>query len=544
MEKTQRKNLYDVVIVGGGPAGLTAAIYLARARYRVLIVEKERFGGQITITYEVVNYPGIEKISGSELTDKMRHQAQNFGAEFILSTVSRIDISGDLKKVYTDKGELECFGVLLSTGAHPRMIGFEGEEKFKGHGVAYCATCDGEFFTGKEVFVVGGGFVAAEESVFLTKYASHVTILIREDDFTCAKAVAQKARDNEKITVLTNTEVVEASGENFLQKLIYTNNKTLEKTEYKAPSGETFGIFVFAGYEPATELVKNQVALDEYGYIITDRQQKTDADGIYAAGDVCVKELRQVVTAVSDGAVAATHLERYAKSMQEKIGIKPVFSENTRSTKKIDKNTQSAAQDTLFSEEMLSQLENVFEKMENEILLKLYLDKRPISNELKNYMQSLSDLTKKIYVEIDDSLDIETKKPCVRVCTKEGEWTGLSFHGVPGGHEFTSFILGIYNASGIGQAIGDDIRDRIEHIQNNVDIKIMVSLSCTMCPESVTAAQFIASKNSNITAEIYDLNHFPDMKEKYQVMSVPCMIINDKEPIFGKKSIEDILELI
>lgn len=220
------KNLYDVVVIGGGPAGLTAALYLARAKYRVVVVEKERFGGQITITHEVVNYPGVEKTSGAELTENMRRQAQNFGAEFLLAQVESLDMSGDVKIVKTDRGELRSFGVLLATGAHPRTVGFAGEMDFRGRGVAYCATCDGEFFTGKEVFVVGGGFAAAEEAVFLTKYASHVTILIRGKDFSCAQSVADTARNHEKITVLTNTEVLEVLGDSALRAIRYRNKLT------------------------------------------------------------------------------------------------------------------------------------------------------------------------------------------------------------------------------------------------------------------------------------------------------------------------------
>ena len=192
-------NLYDVVVIGGGPAGLTAALYLARAKYRVVVVEKENFGGQITITHEVVNYPGVGKTSGKALTETMRKQAESFGAEFMLAEVESLDMEGDVKTIKTSRGELKAFGVLLATGAHPRMVGFEGEEDFRGRGVAYCATCDGEFFTGKEVFVVGGGFAAAEESVFLTKFARHVTILVRKDDFSCAASVADQARNHEKI---------------------------------------------------------------------------------------------------------------------------------------------------------------------------------------------------------------------------------------------------------------------------------------------------------------------------------------------------------
>ena len=317
------ENLYDVIIVGGGPAGLTAALYLARAKYRVIVIEKENFGGQITITHEVVNYPGVEHTSGTELTEHMRRQAEHFGAEFMLAEVEQFSMDDAIKTVYTSRGELKCFGILLATGAHPRTIGFAGEEAFKGRGVAYCATCDGEFFTDKEVFVVGGGFAAAEESVFLTKYARHVTILIREPDFTCAAATAEPARNHEKITVLTNTEVEQVSGDSLLRAIRYRNNLTGEITEYKAEHNDNIGVFVFAGYAPATGLIQGIAKLNEQGYVITDRTMKTSVDGLYAAGDVCVKPLRQVVTAVGDGALAATELEKYAALMQNKTGLQP-----------------------------------------------------------------------------------------------------------------------------------------------------------------------------------------------------------------------------
>ncbi|MEG2640992.1 MAG: FAD-dependent oxidoreductase, partial [Eubacterium sp.] len=219
-------NQYDVIIVGGGPGGLSAAIYMARAQYKTLVVEKEHFGGQITITSEVVNYPGVRKTSGTELTEDMRKQAESFGAEFLLAEVSELTLEADIKKVKTDKGTYEAFGVILATGASPRMIGFQGEADFRGRGVAYCATCDGEFFTGKDVFVVGAGFAAAEEAVFLTKYARQVTILAREPDFTCAAAVADEAKNHEKITIHYNTQVVEVDGDTKLRHIIYKNDVT------------------------------------------------------------------------------------------------------------------------------------------------------------------------------------------------------------------------------------------------------------------------------------------------------------------------------
>lgn len=463
----KKENFYDVVVIGGGHAGLTATLYLARACYRVLVIEKEKFGGQITITDEVVNYPGVEKTSGKELTETMRRQAENFGAEFLLSEVSElkkaeITPGADIWETITDKGRYQSFGILLATGAHPRMIGFPGEAEFRGHGVAYCATCDGEFFRGKEIFVVGGGFAAAEESVFLTKYASHVTILIRGNDFSCAEAVAEAAKNHPKITVLTNTEVVYVEGDHMLRRICYRNKNTGEETIFDS-TNDTFGVFVFAGYAPNTGLVKELVDLDSHGYVETNRNQQTCCQGIYAAGDVCQKNLRQVVTAVGDGATAATELEKY---------------------------------------------------------------------------------TDKLTVYESSSTVPASLLPYVEVLTESGEKTGLAFHGVPGGHEFTSFILGLYNAAGPRQPLDPEIREKILAINHKIQMQILVSLSCTMCPDLVVAAQRIASLNPLVTAEVYDVAHFPELKEKYNVMSVPCLVINQDKVSFGKKNIQQLLELI
>ena len=536
----QMEHLYDVVVIGGGPAGLTAALYLARARYRVVVVEQERFGGQITITSEVANYPGVERTSGAELTETMRRQAERFGAEFLLAEVTGLELEGDVKTVRTSRGALSCFGVLLATGAHPRMVGFRGEEQFRGRGVAYCATCDGEFFTGKDVFVVGGGFAAAEESVFLTKYARHVTILIRGDDFTCAQATADAARNHEKITILTNTVVEEVSGDTALRSIRMRNTKTGEETEHQAADGETFGVFVFAGYEPATELVRGLAELDGQGYVLTDRSQKTTADGLYAAGDVCVKPLRQVVTAVGDGALAATELERLCAAMQQKTGLRPQAPKSR--TPEPEAKTQT--NDSLFTGEMLSQLQTVFERMASPLILRLCLDETPVSAELEHYMQELAAQSDKLSVEQGDPSKVQ-HLPCVQICRSDGSWTGLAFHGVPGGHEFTSFVLGLYNAAGPGQALDEDTEAAIRAIRKPVELQVLVSLSCTMCPELVTAAQRLAAAHPDISAQVYDLNHFPDLREQYQVMSVPCLVVNRGEQIsFGKKNIRQLLELL
>ena len=528
------ENLYDVIIVGGGPAGLTAALYLARARYRVLVIEKDRFGGQIAITEEVVNYPGISRIGGHDLTRTMEEQGRRFGGEYLQAEVTGFDLNGDIKTVKTTVGDYRCLGLLLATGAHPRNAGFRGEEEFKGRGVAYCATCDGEFFTGKEVFVIGGGYAAAEESVFLTRFAKHVTILLRKGDFSCAESVSEPAKNHPKITVLPYTVMEEVRGEHGLTYARYRNTQTGEVKEYK--SGDSFGVFVFAGYAPATELVKGSVELDGQGYILTDKSQQTNIPGVFAAGDVCVKPLRQVVTATADGALAATELEKYVESKRQELGIRP-----TAPVMKTMETHSHGEVGELFDEKTVEELTALFSKMESRLLLKLYLDHRPVSKELEAFIRSLAGLTDKLVVTVAEDSSTESYLPCVRVCREDGTTTGLAFHGVPGGHEFTSFVLGLYNAAGPGQMILREIKERIKNITEQVDLKIFVTLSCTLCPDVVKATQRIAAENPNVTAEVYDLRHFEALKDRYKIMSVPCILLNNRDLLFGKKTLEQLL---
>lgn len=545
------KNLYDVVIIGGGPAGLTAAIYLTRAKYRVLVLEKEQFGGQIVITHEVVNYPGVGTCSGKALTDTMYQQAEYFGAEFLIAEATGLEMDDVIKVVHTNRGDYKCLGVLLATGAHPRMVGFKGEEEFKGRGVAYCATCDGEFFTGKQVFVVGGGYAAAEESVFLTKFASHVTVLIRGEDFSCAEAVAEKARRHEKIDVLTNRVVEEVSGERGLNYIRYKNKVTGEITEYRAKEGENFGVFVFAGYAPETNLVKGIAKLNEQGYVITDKAQGTSVEGLYAAGDICIKSLRQVVTATSDGALAATELEKHVAKVQEQTGIRtedPVIREKATSEKKEglkseQKRDTDEHSDGMFDAQTSAQLKNVFSKMENKLVLKLFLDEGEVSSELRTFIETLVAMTDKLTMQVVKDQK-EPYAPCVRLYGEGDVYTGLGFHGVPGGHEFTSFVLGLYNAAGPGQPLDEEVKERIKKLKQPLDIKILVTLSCSMCPDLVIAAQHLAAINDKITTEIYDVMHFDSLAKEYNVMSVPCMVINDVHVSFGKKNMQQLLDYI
>ena len=584
-----RNDLYDVIVIGGGPAGLTAGLYLARARYRVLILEKDDFGGQITITNEVVNYPGVGRTTGRALTQTMRQQAQDFGAEFLSAEAIGLDVHGDVKTVHTSRGDLKAFGILIATGASPRKLGFEGESEYAGRGVAYCATCDGEFFAGKEVLVVGGGFAAAEESVFLTTYASKVTVLVREQDFTCDAVVAAAAKNNPKIDVRYQVELQGVTaGQGGLREASILNRATGQTETWKPVDGGTFGVFVFAGYVPATNLVRGVVELDDYGYVVTHGYLETSVPGVYAAGDLRAKNLRQVVTATADGAIAAVELERYAKRMSEKTGLtpqRPVSCAYEQSTTKTDaasldataptptpapatkRNADAAANAVrkpgeLFSDATRQQLNVVFGRMSRPVTLALELDDTPLSTELRGFIDALVALSGgKLKSTVDDGeyekddtgravFDVDSVLPAARPCVRmvvDGEPTGLAFHGVPSGHEFNSFVLGLYNAAGPGQPLGDDLIERAKSIASPLSIMILVSLTCTMCPETVLASQRLASLNPAVRAEAYDVSHFPELKDQYGAMSVPCIVINrggEQTVEFGKKSIPQMLDLI
>ena len=581
--------MYDAVVIGGGPAGLTAGMYLARARYRTLIIEQADFGGQITITSEVVNYPGVPMTDGRKLTAAMRQQAQDFGAEFLSAEAIGLDVHGDVKTVHTSRGDLRAFGILIATGASPRKLGFEGESEYAGRGVAYCAACDGEFFAGKEVLVVGGGFAAAEESVFLTTYASKVTVLVREQDFTCDAAVAAAAKNNPKIGVRYQVELQGVTaGQGGLREASILNRATGQTEMWKPVDGGTFGVFVFAGYVPATDLVRGVVELDDYGYAVTHGYLETSVPGVYAAGDLRAKNLRQVVTATADGAIAAVELERYAKRMSEKTGLtpqRPVSCVYEQSTTKTDaasldataptptpapatkRNADAAANAVrkpgeLFSDATRQQLNVVFGRMSRPVTLALELDDTPLSTELRGFIDALVALSGgKLKSTVDDGeyekddtgravFDVDSVLPAARPCVRmvvDGEPTGLAFHGVSSGHEFNSFVLGLYNVAGPGQPLGDDLIERAKSIASPLSIMILVSLTCTMCPETVLASQRLASLNPAVRAEAYDVSHFPELKDQYGAMSVPCIVINrggEQTVEFGKKSIPQMLDLI
>ncbi|MGF6907202.1 FAD-dependent oxidoreductase [Fusobacterium sp. PH5-44] len=539
--------IYDLIIIGGGPSGLTAGIYGGRATLDVLIIEKEQDGGQIKVTSEVVNYPGIAKISGIEYMNQLRSQAKNFGVEFLISEVIDINLSGDIKKVTTLTGEYKALSIIIATGASPRKLNFPGEKEYTGRGVAYCATCDGEFFTGKEVFVIGAGFAAAEEAIFLTKYASKVTVIAREPEFTCAKSIANHVLSHPKIKVEFNTELLEATGDTQLKRAKFRNNLTNQIYDYSAPSEHSFGIFVFVGYEPQSKLFKDYVSLDSQGFVLTNDNLETSIAGVYAAGDIRPKKLRQLVTAVSDGALAAVNAEKYAFEMRSRLDI--LKDDNKRKLS----NNGSINHEEILDNNLRKQLSGIVERFENSIEFVLIKDSgNSLSDQMENMLKEITSVSDKLSLsiyEMGSNLEVEhkikaTRFPTIAILDKNKEFSGIKYSALPSGHELNSFILAMYNIAGPGQKITENLLDSISMINSHKNIKIGISLTCTKCPESVQSAQKIAATNKNVTVEVIDVFSFIDFKEKHGIMSVPALIIDDSKIFFGEKSVEQILEYL
>lgn len=560
--------IYDLIIIGGGPAGISAGIYAGRAKLKTLIIEKENMGGQIRTTHEMVNYPGILQTTGNDYMQTLRKQALAFNVDFKEDEVLDLDLEDDVKIIKTKNEEIKGRSVIFATGASPKKLGFKGEKEFTGRGVAYCATCDGEFFQDLDVFVIGGGYAAAEEALFLTKFARKVRVVVRKSEFGCAKTIADKVKAHPKIEVLFNTELEEVGGEGVLQFAKFKNNQSGEVFEYKASEEDgTFGVFVFIGYKPQTELLKDKVKLNEQGYVITDENMETNVSGVYAAGDLRPKSLRQVVTAVSDGAIAATSAEKYVSEQKHRLGIKDeeptveAKKENKVAQEKVveekkavyvdinDKNRKSK----LLNDTLRGQIKSILAMMENEVTLVSIVDEAmEKSVEFMDLILDMSSLGEKLNVEIykkSENPEIESKinadkLPVVALLDKNKNYSGVKFHGVPGGHELNSFILAIYNLAGPGQAMDENLLKEIKEFDKKTNIKVVVSLSCTLCPDVVVASQRLAMENENIETEMIELSLFEDIKRKYKIMSVPAIIVNDEKVHFGAKKINEILDLI
>ena len=304
---------FDLIIIGSGPGGLAAALYAARGRMKTLVLEKGQNGGQAAITHLIENYPGsIEDPTGPKLTQRMLEQAKSFGAEIRKDEVLDVDFSGKEKVVKCKNGEYTAKAVVIATGATPRKLDAPGIRELSGKGISYCATCDADFFKDLEVYVIGGGNSAVEEAIYLTKFARQVHIVHMLDHFQCESIVLEKAKAVPNLDIRIRTVVEEVKGDGILESIVFKNLDTNEVYEVEADEEDgTMGLFIFIGYQPQTELFKGKVEIDQYGYIVAGESTETNVPGVFVAGDCRVKEVRQVVTATADGAVAAIMAEKY-----------------------------------------------------------------------------------------------------------------------------------------------------------------------------------------------------------------------------------------
>jgi thioredoxin reductase (NADPH) len=308
-------NHFDTIIIGGGPAGLTAGIYLSRAKLKTLILNQGAIGGQMVLTHEIANYPGVESISGYQLANIMKKQAKTFGCQIkSLSEITDLDLTGTIKKISIDHSDtFTADSIIIATGGRSRTLGVPGEDTFKGRGISYCATCDGDFFTDKEIIVVGGGNSALEEAVSLTKYAKKVTVVHQFDHFQAFEHAIEEVIKHPKIDFIMESTIAAFNGEEKLESVDILNLKTNEIK--KMPID---GVFIFIGYVPNTEFLGNQININQWGEIIVDATLSTPIKGVFAAGDCIVKKYRQVSTAVGDGTLAALSASNYLNEIKIK----------------------------------------------------------------------------------------------------------------------------------------------------------------------------------------------------------------------------------
>lgn len=544
------KHLYDLIIVGAGPAGLSAGLYAGRATLDTLILEGDTVGGQVTTTSVVYNYPAVEKVDGTQLMNQMQKQVTDFGVTIAHDQVEKYQLADEVKLLVGKSGqEYRARSVIIATGAQPRTVGFSGENEFRGRGVAYCSTCDGELFSGLQIFVIGGGYAAAEEADYLSRFGKHITVLVRGDHFSCPPLMAARALNNPKVSVKYNTEVKQVTGDDYVTAVTLVNNKTGKETVYHVDDGDnTFGIFIYVGTKPATEKLQGLVDLNDQGYIKAAADGATNVPGVYAAGDVIVKNLRQIITAASDGAVAATAAEQYVTAQKQRQGVPIHRAPVKTATQPVGQTTDlehqekvSPHQGNWLTAEIDSQLKPIFARLTKPVTLEVNTDGSALSQQLLSFTTE--------FASLDDHLTVKTKEgqgdllPLLKLLDADGQDTGLHYAGIPTGHELNSLVLGIYNVAGPGQTIDPALADRIKRLPA-AKIRIGVSLTCHFCPDVVAACQRMASLNPGITATMIDLQHFPDLRKSKKIMSVPATMINDAPVIFGSQSLEQLVAAV
>ena len=544
------QHLYDLIIVGAGPAGLSAGLYAGRATLDTLIIEGDTVGGQVTTTSVVYNYPAVEKVDGTQLMNQMQRQVTDFGVAIKHDQIEKYDVTGEVKTLTGKSGQTyQARSVIIATGANPRKVGFPGEDEFRGRGIAYCSTCDGELFTGLQIFVVGGGYAAAEEADYLSRFGKHVTVLVRGDHFTCPPLTAARALNNPKVSVEYNTEVKEVAGDDYLTSATLVNNKTGKETVYHVDEGDnTFGMFIYIGTQPATQNLSGIVELDSNGYIKTDDEGATNVPGVYAAGDVIVKPLRQIITAAADGATAATAAEAYVTAQKQKQGIPIHTAVAKKPAKTVGQTTQLDHQEEVaphqgnwLTADIDQQLRPIFDRLTKNVTFQVNTNDSELSQQLVSFVTEFAGLDDHFTVTIVKGND--QYLPMLKLLDGDGNDTGLHYAGIPTGHELNSLVLGVYNVAGPGQTIAPEMVDRIKKL-GPVDIRIGVSLTCHFCPDVVAACQHMAALNPGITATMIDLQHFPELRKEKKIMSVPATMIGADPVIFGSQSLEELVTAV
>lgn len=544
------EHLYDLIIVGAGPAGLSAGLYAGRATLDTLILEGDTVGGQVTTTSVVYNYPAVEKVDGTQLMNKMQKQVADFGVTIKHDQVAKYQLADEVKVLVGKSGqEYHARSVIIATGASPRKVGFPGEDEFRGRGVAYCSTCDGDLFTGLQIFVVGGGYAAAEEADYLSRFGKHVTVLVRSDHFKCPPLMAARALNNPKVSVEYNTEIKKVTGDDYVTAAILVNNKTGKETVYHVDQGDnTFGIFIYVGTQPATKDLQGIIDLDDHGYIKADANGATNVSGVYAAGDVIVKNLRQIITAASDGAVAATSAEQFITAQKQRQGI-PIHADVAKkAASTVGQTTNLEKQEEVtphegnwLSADIDSQLKPIFERLTKDVTLEVVMNGSDLAQQLLSFVTEFAGLDD--HMSVKQTADDSAQLPTLKLLDADGNDTGLHYMGIPTGHELNSLVLGVYNVAGPGQTIAPEMAERIKQLPA-ANIRIGVSLTCHFCPDVVAACQRMASLNPNITATMIDLQHDPELRKDKKIMSVPATMIDDSPVIFGSQSLEQLVAAV